>query len=52
VSYLTAWPSRDIVIAGHQQIAHEWWNTRRQSYDLCISQLVLTEAAESDPVLE
>jgi len=39
VSYLTARPSRDVVIAGHQQITHEWWDTRRESYDLCVSQL-------------
>lgn len=26
VSYLTAWPSRDVVIAAHQQITHQWWN--------------------------
>lgn len=23
VSYLTAWPSRDVVIAGHQQTTHQ-----------------------------
>ena len=48
VSYLTAWPSRDVVIAGHQQITHEWWDTRRASYQLCISQLVLKEAGAGD----
>lgn len=35
VSYLTARPHRDVVIAGHQQITHEWWDTRRESYELC-----------------
>jgi hypothetical protein len=49
VSYLTARPSRDVVIAGHQQVTHEWWDTRRQQYELCLSQLVLTEAADGDP---
>jgi hypothetical protein len=48
VSYLTAWPSRDVVLAGHQQVTHEWWNTRRGLYELCISQLVLNEAAAGD----
>jgi hypothetical protein len=48
VSYLTARPSRDVVIAGHQQITHEWWDTRRQSYELCVSQLVLGEAGAGD----
>ncbi len=48
VSYLTARPSRDVVIAGHQQITHEWWDTRRTNYELCVSQLVLDEAGAGD----
>jgi hypothetical protein len=44
VSYLTARPNRDVVIAGHQQVTHEWWDTRRADYELCVSQLVLDEA--------
>jgi hypothetical protein len=46
---LTARPYRDVVIAGHQQVTHEWWDTRRDSYELCVSQLVLGEAAAGDP---
>jgi len=49
VSYLTARPSRDVVIAGHQQTTLDWWDTRRDSYELCISQLVLGEAGVGDP---
>jgi predicted nucleic acid-binding protein len=49
VSYLTARPSRDVVIAGHQQTTHEWWDTRRHEYDLCASELVWQEAAAGDP---
>jgi hypothetical protein len=48
VSYLTARPSRDVVIAGHQQITHEWWDRRRENYELCISQLVRKEAGAGD----
>lgn len=48
MSYLTARPSRDVVIAGHQQTTHEWWDTRRQSFELCISQLVRKEAEAGD----
>jgi hypothetical protein len=48
VSYLTAWPSRDVVIAGHQQVTREWWDTRSASYELCVSQLVLDEARVGD----
>lgn len=49
VSYLTARPNRDVVIAGHQQTTHEWWDKRRQSYELCVSQLVFQESAAGDP---
>jgi hypothetical protein len=49
VSYLTARPSRDVLVAGHQQTTHEWWDTRRESYELCPYQLVLGESAAGDP---
>lgn len=49
VSYLTARPSRDVVIAGHQQITHEWWDAQRDKFELCVSQLVLGEAGAGDP---
>lgn len=48
VSYLTAWPNRDVVIAGHQQVTREWWDACRAHYELCVSQLVLDEAAAGD----
>ena len=48
VSYLTARPSRDIVMAAHQQITHDWWQTRRQTFDLVASQLVVQEAGAGD----
>jgi hypothetical protein len=47
-SYLTAWPSRDLIIAGHQQLTQEWWRTRRGEFELCISQFVLDEASAGD----
>jgi predicted nucleic acid-binding protein len=49
VSYLTAHPNRDLIVAAHQRITHDWWDTRRADYELCISQLVLQEAADGDP---
>jgi len=48
VSYLTAWPSRDVVIAGHQQVTRDWWDAERQHFELCISQLVIGEASVGD----
>jgi predicted nucleic acid-binding protein len=48
ISYLTAWPSRDLIRAAHQQITREWWDTRRTDFSLFVSQLVLDEAAAGD----
>ena len=49
VSYLTARPSRDVIVAGHQQATHEWWELRRPLFDLYVSQFVLDEAGAGDP---
>ncbi|MEX1117413.1 MAG: hypothetical protein WEB60_01335, partial [Terrimicrobiaceae bacterium] len=49
-SYLTAWPSRDIVRAAHQQLTNDWWVLRRDSFQLYTSELVLGEASFGDPV--
>ena len=50
VSYLTAWPSQDVVVAGHQQITRTWWNSCRDTYELVASQQVVQEASAGDPV--
>ena len=49
VSYLTARPSRDVVIVGHQQITRDWWDKSRADFELCTSLLVLQEAGSGDP---
>jgi predicted nucleic acid-binding protein len=49
-SYLTSRPSRDLIIAGHQEITREWWEKRRDTFQLYISQLVIDEASAGDPV--
>lgn len=49
VSYLTARPSRDLIVAGHQQLTHEWWQTQRSRFQLYASQLVIREAGAGDP---
>src|SRR5436853_7672228 len=46
-SYLTAWPSRDLVRAAHQQITREWWS-RRDGFDLYSSRLVVQECQAGD----
>lgn len=50
VSYLAAAPSRDIVVAGHQQVTREWWE-RRNRFELFVSQAVVDEAARGDAVV-
>jgi hypothetical protein len=48
VSYLTAFPSRDLVRAAHQQVTRDWWDTRAR-FHLYVSQFVLDEASAGDP---
>jgi predicted nucleic acid-binding protein len=47
-SYLTSRPSRDLIIAGHQQITREWWEKQGNDFQLYISQLVVDEASAGD----
>ncbi|HEY9139810.1 MAG TPA: type II toxin-antitoxin system VapC family toxin [Bryobacteraceae bacterium] len=48
-SYLTSRPSRDLIIAGHQQVTRDWWEKRQGDFQIYISQLVLDEAGAGDP---
>src|ERR1043165_3876562 len=48
VSYLTAYPSRDLVQAAHQQVTRDWWDTRAH-FELYVSQFVVDEASAGDP---
>ena len=47
-SYLTSTPSRDLIVAAHQQITRGWWVKRRKNLDIYISQVVLDEATAGD----
>jgi predicted nucleic acid-binding protein len=48
ISYLTARPSRDLVVAAHQEITRQWWRDCRAKYEVVASQLVLQEAREGN----
>lgn len=48
VSYLTAWPSRDVVIAGRQQTTRDWWQDAADRFELVASELVVYEAGAGD----
>jgi hypothetical protein len=47
VSHLTAWQSRDLVLAAHEQVTRDWWASRG-NFELFASQFVLDEAAAGD----
>lgn len=49
LSYLTAWPSRDVIRLAQQQITREWWDSQRDHFDLFVSQLVIRESSQGDP---
>ena len=48
IGHATSRPSRDLVVAGHQQVTRDWFALRAQAYELFVSQLVATEAAGGD----
>ena len=49
IGYLASRPSRDLVTAANQQLTHEWWDERRQRYDLFVSEAVIAESSAGDP---
>lgn len=48
VSYFTARPSRDLLVAGHQEATRELWPSLTTLYDTYVSALVYEEAARGD----
>ena len=48
ISYLTARPSRDLVIAARQAITETWWHEQSTAFDLYISALVESEISQGD----
>jgi predicted nucleic acid-binding protein len=50
-SYLVARPSRDLLVAAHQQITRDWWELRRSGFDLYVSEFVLKEVRGGNAAL-
>jgi hypothetical protein len=48
ISYLTAKPSRDLIVAAHQQITSEWWASVRQDVECFVSPFVIDEASRGN----
>ncbi len=49
ISYLTARPGRDLIMASHQEVTREWWQNQRSAFELFYSDAVRNEAAMGDP---
>jgi predicted nucleic acid-binding protein len=49
VSYFTARPSRDIIVAGHQETTRDLWPNLTAKYATYISAIVYEEAGKGDP---
>jgi hypothetical protein len=50
ISYATSRPSRDLVVAARQQVTRQWFVRDAGAFDLFVSELVLAEAMEGDPL--
>lgn len=48
ISYLVSHPSRDLLVAAHQQTTYEWWTVRRKNFECYVSQVVIDEASAGD----
>ncbi len=48
VSYLSAWPSTDAIVAGHQQSTRLWWGSAPERFEMFVSDLVIDEASAGD----
>jgi len=48
ISYLAARPSRDLLVAAHQQITSDWWTRSRPKFRVFVSGLVIREISAGD----
>jgi predicted nucleic acid-binding protein len=48
LSYLAARPSRDVLVLAQQQVTAEWWDKASIAYALCVSTIVVEEAASGN----
>ena len=51
VSYLAARPSRDLIVAAHQQSTWNWWAKQRKNFEVVVSPMVWDEARQGNPVI-
>ena len=49
ISYLTAWRSPQLIMAGNQECTRSWWDEQRHNFELFVSEVVIDEASAGDP---
>ena len=49
VSYLTARPTSDLLVAAWQKTTVDWWDTQRKRLDLYTSDVTIEEAGRGNP---
>ena len=49
ISYLTARPSRDVLVNANQMLAKEWWTGYLDNFETFVSEVVITEIEKGDP---
>jgi predicted nucleic acid-binding protein len=49
VSYLTARPTSDLLVAAWQKTTVDWWDTQRNRFDLYTSDVTVEEAGRGNP---
>lgn len=50
VGYLAMRPSRDIRVASNQLTTRDWWTDQKHKFDLYVSQFVIDECDDGDPI--
>lgn len=50
ISYLAAWPSRDVIRFAQQQTTRDWWESQVPRFNVVCSELVVLECAAGDQV--
>lgn len=47
-SFLTARSSNNLILVGEQELTRQWWEARRDDFDILVSELVLEECGKGD----
>lgn len=48
IGYLTIRPNNNLILMANSEATREWWDTRRNHFDIYISEVVLDEVARGD----